>query len=80
VQEVQPETALERALLDREEQLERVERDLNREREARKTSIKELQKKLNAAMQVQHHDSVLWVAIQSRRHARQRSCKKRGTA
>jgi hypothetical protein len=58
VQEVQPETALERALLDREEQLERVERDLKHEREARKASIKELQKKLNAAMQVQHYDSV----------------------
>jgi hypothetical protein len=60
VQEVQPETALERALLDREEQLERVERDLMREREDRKARVQDLHKKLNASVQVHYFGSVIF--------------------
>jgi hypothetical protein len=68
VQEVQPETALERALLDREEQLERVERDLMREREDRKARVQDLQKKLNASVQVHYFGSVIFsmYGLQSR--------------
>lgn len=68
MQEVQPETALERALLDREEQLERVERDLMREREDRKARVQDLQKKLNASVQVHYFGSVIFsmYGLQSR--------------
>jgi hypothetical protein len=45
-----PETALERALLDREEALHRVEADLHRERGERNARVLQLQRQLDKAM------------------------------
>ena len=52
VQTAEPETALERALLDREEALRRAEADLQRERTERHSRVAGLQKKLEQALEV----------------------------
>ena len=52
VQTVEPESALERALLDREEALHRVEADLQRERLNQRVRVQELQKQLDKAFKV----------------------------
>lgn len=87
VQEEKPETALERALVDREETVSRLERELERERLQGKSTTSTLQRRLDEALQQgqsatrEHETSRMALAAANMAHEQQmREADKRQTA
>lgn len=87
MQEEKPETALERALVDREETVSRLERELERERLQGKSKASTLQRRLDEALQQgqsatrEHETSRMALAAAQMAHEQQmREAEKRQTA